>query len=204
MSRPRTISDDVILRATMDAMGRHGPLELTLAHVAEAVGITPAALIKRFGSKRELLLAVSRAGTADTAAAFAHQRAAAPSPLAALIDATLSLARATRSPEEAAHHLAFLHTDVTDPDFRAPMLEITRAMLDGYAALIREAIAARELAGCDPRALARVLYAIVGGSMIAWAVVRQGTAEAWVRADVEAALAPYRVRRRRAGKRAGT
>lgn len=202
VGRRRTVSDDEILFATMNAMGRHGPIDLTLAHVADAVGVTPAALIKRFGSKRDLLLAVSRAGSAGMGAAFTQLRASATSPLAALIDATTQLARATRSPEEAAHHLAFLHTDVTDADFRAPMLEMTRATLAGYAALIEDAITKKELRACDARPLARVLYAVVGGSMITWAVVRKGTAESWVRADIEAALAPYRASREGALPRA--
>jgi AcrR family transcriptional regulator len=196
VGRRRTVSDDDILYATMNAMGRHGPIDLTLAHVAEAVGITPAALIKRFGSKRELLLAVSRAGSTGMATAFAQLRASAKSPLGALIDATTQLAKGTRSPEEAAHHLAFLHTDVTDPDFRKPMLEMTRATLTGYEGLVADALAKRELRDCEPAALARVLYAIVGGSMITWAVIRKGTAEAWVRADIEAAIAPYRAKPR--------
>jgi AcrR family transcriptional regulator len=196
VGRRRTVSDDEILHATMSAMSRHGPIDMTLAHVAGAVGVTPAALIKRFGSKRGLLLAVSRAGSTGMAAAFAQLRASAKSPLAALIDATTQLARGTRSPEEAAHHLAFLHTDVTDPDFRKPMVEMTRATLAGYTNLIGDAIAKRELRDCDPPTLARVLYAIVGGSMITWAVLRKGSAEACVRADIEAALAPYRVKGR--------
>lgn len=49
-----------------------------------------------------------------------------------------------------------------------------------------------ELRACDTKQLARTINAVVGGSLIAWAVFRKGTAVAWVRADVEAVLAPYR------------
>jgi len=40
--------------------------------------------------------------------------------------------------------------------------------------------------------LARTIDAVVGGSLIAWAVVRKGSAAAWVRTDVETVLLPYR------------
>jgi AcrR family transcriptional regulator len=191
VGRRQSVSDEAILMATMRAMARHGPVDLTLAHVAGDVGLSPAALIKRFGSKRGLLLAVSKAGSDGLADSFAALRTR-PSPLAALIDATTFLARHTRNAEELAHHLAFLQTDVTDPEFRKPMLAITKATLAGYQQLLDDAIAKRELRACDTAQLARLLNAVVGGSLIAWAVLRRGTAEAWVRADVEAALAPYR------------
>ena len=192
MSRPRTVTDDAILTAAVRAMARHGPVDLTLAHVGAEVGLSPAALIKRFGSKRGLLLEVSRRTSAGVAARFAALRLTHASPLTALVESTLDLARETRSAKELANHLAFLRVDVTDPDFRRPMLVMARATLAGYVELLTEAVARRELRPCDPAALARLVDAVVGGSLIAWAVARTGTAEAWVRRDVLALLAPYR------------
>lgn len=211
MARPRTVSDERILMATIGAMARLGPVRLTLADVAGDVGLSPAALVKRFGSKRGLLLAVSRAGSVGIAESFAQlrARARAASPLAALLDATTFLARHTRSAEELANHLAFLQVDVTDPEFRAPMLVMSRATLAGYRGLLDDAVARGELAPCDTRALARLVNTVVGGSLINWAVFRTGSAVAWVRADVTALLAPYlstsrrprRAPRRAAGRR---
>ena len=192
MPRAPTVSDDAILAATIRAMAKHGPVDLTLAHVGAAVGLSPAALVKRFGSKRALLLAVSHRTAAGVADTFAALRAKHASPLAALLEATVDLARETRSAEELAHHLAFLQIDVTDPAFRRPLVTMAKATLAGYTQLLTEAVARRELRGCDPATLARLVDAVVGGSLIAWAVTRGGTAEAHVRADVEALLAPYR------------
>lgn len=173
-------------------MTRLGPVKLTLADVAHEAGVSAAALIKRFGSKRALLLAVSKSASRDTGAHFAALRTRHRSPLDALFAATGFLARHTNSPEELANHLAFLQIDVTDPEFRAPMLAMSRATIAGYQALLDDAIAAGELRTCDTRALARALDALVGGSLISWAVFRKGTSAKWVRADVETLLAPYR------------
>jgi len=178
--------------ATIRAMSRLGPIKLTLADVADEAGLSPAALIKRFGSKRALLLAVSQAGSSGMAESLAALRHSQRSPLDALLIATTYLARHTKSAEELANHLAFLQIDVTDPDFRKPMLEISRATLAGYEALLRDAIKAGELRPCDTKALARAISAVVGGSLISWAVFRKGSAERWVRADVETVLAPHR------------
>ena len=43
-----------------------------------------------------------------------------------------------------------------------------------------------------PAALARAIGALSGGSLISWGVFRKGTAEAWVRADLDALIDPYR------------
>lgn len=192
MPRPRTASDEQILQAATRAMARLGPSDLTLADVAREAGLSPAALVKRFGSKRGLLLAVSRAGASGMDACFEMVREKHASPLAALVAAATDFAAAVKTPDEMGNHLAFLQIDVCDPDFREPMRQMSRDMLRGYERLLDEAVAADELRKCDTRALARVLNATVGGSMIAWAVFRTGTAKNWVKKDVETLLAPYR------------
>ena len=55
--RPRTVSDEHIFVATGLAITRLGPTRLTLADVASEVGLSAAALVQRFGSKRQLLVA---------------------------------------------------------------------------------------------------------------------------------------------------
>src|SRR5688500_6504416 len=101
MARPRTVSDDEILMATIRAMSRLGPVKLTLADVAQEAKLSPAALVKRFGSKRALLLRVSQSASGGMAEAFAALRARRSS-LDALLDAATHLARFTKSAEELA------------------------------------------------------------------------------------------------------
>jgi len=49
--RPRTFSDEDVFAAIPVGIGEHGYQALTLAHVAEKIGATPQALIRRFGSR---------------------------------------------------------------------------------------------------------------------------------------------------------
>jgi hypothetical protein len=102
------------------------------------------------------------------------------------------LTRHVNSPEEMSNHLAFLQTDLSDPDFYAVMLENSRRIIDGYRRLLDEAVAARELVPCDTARLARAVDAVAGGSLIGWAVYREGTAETWVRTDLHTLLDRYR------------
>lgn len=198
--RPRTIADDTILQAAVKVIGRVGPGNLTLADVGKEAGLSAATLVQRFGSKRGLLLAMATSAAESMDACFDMVRAAHPSPLAALVAAATDITRYFDTPEEVANHLAFLQTDLSDPDFRRLMVMSSKKTLEGYRRLLRDAVDAGELVECETERLARAITAICGGSLIQWAVFRQGTAVAWVRQDVDAVLEPYRARSRRSAR----
>ena len=122
--------------ATIKTMSRLGPVKLTLAEVAREAGLSAATLVQRFGSKRALLLAVSQDAAAGMDDCFDDFRQRHASPLEALIAAATDMARQTRTPDEMANTLAFLQIDVSDPDFRRPMIEMSRKILKGYERLI--------------------------------------------------------------------
>ena len=191
--RPRTVDDREVLAAAARVIGRVGPARLTLASLSDEVGLAPATLIQRFGSKRELLLAIAGNGNEDRGPRLARLRERHPSPLDALREFLLGFARMASTPDEMANHLAFFQMDLTDPDLR----RVTRAVLASneraVTGLLREAVATGELADLDPEALAPVLLTVAQGSLLSWAVHRKGSARAWARRHVETALQPYLV-----------
>jgi AcrR family transcriptional regulator len=189
--RPRTASDEDLLQATIRAASRFGPARLTLADVAAEAGVAPATLVQRFGSKRGLLLALARAGSTASAQELAAIRAAHPSPLAALRATADCMAGMASSPEELANHLAFLNIDLTDPEFHRYALEGARAFTAEMQALLDAGVAARELRSCDTARLARLVQEVLHGSLVSWAIFREGTAREWVRNDLEALVGPY-------------
>jgi AcrR family transcriptional regulator len=195
--RPRTVDDAAILGATYQVLSKLGPTRFTLADVAKIAGLAPATLVQRFGSKRGLLLAVATEGVQMVDACFDAARAATRSPLAALLAAATEMTRHMKTPEELANGLAFLQIDVSDPDFHALALENSERSIAGYRALLDEAVAAGELLPCDTRRLARAVGALSGGSLIAWAIHRDGDAESWVRGDLDTLLDPHRPTPRR-------
>jgi AcrR family transcriptional regulator len=201
--RPRTVDDGRILEAAGRIIAQRGPGRFTLADVGAEIGLSAAALVRRFGSKRGLMLALARAASDSVDACFAAVRQAHASPLEALLAAATEMTRYISAPEEMANHLAFLQTDLSDPDFYAVMLENARRIVDGYRALLDDAVEAGELARCDTARLARAVDAVAGGSLISWAVHRQGTAEAWVRGDLTTLLKPYQQSGANSRKRRG-
>lgn len=193
--RPRTISDEQLINATIKVMSRLGPVKMTLAAVAKEAGVTAATLVQRFGSKRGLMLKIAGDAAECGDSCFDMVRAAHPeSPLDALIAAVTGMAQMANTPEELANSLAFLQIDISDPDFYEHTLKMSRTTVAGYRALLKDAIAAGELKPHDTLRMARAINAVSGGSLISWAVFREGTAEKWVKRDLETLLAPYRVK----------
>ena len=194
--RPRTIADADILLAASRVISQVGPTRLTLADVGRASGLSPGALVKRFGSKRGLLLAMSRQGMESVGACFAAVRSAHPAPLDAFVAAALEMTRYVKTPDEVANSLAYLQIDLSDPEFYALMKQNSTRIEAGYRALLDEAVDTGALLPCDTARLARAVGALVTGSLLGWAVARRGTAEAWIRGDLAMLLDPYRKRRR--------
>jgi AcrR family transcriptional regulator len=186
------VTDEDILAATARAMSKVPPTRFTLADVAREVGLAPATLVQRFGSKRGLLLALSAQSAQGMDEAFAAIRERHASPLEALLVAATEMARFSTTPEELTNSLAYLQIDLSDPDFHRHILHGSRSMLRGYKALLDDAVAAKELVPCDTSRVARLVEALSGGSLIQWAIHRTGRADAWVRRDLETLLAPYR------------
>lgn len=123
------------------------------------------------------MLALASSARDSVDACFTAVRAAWPSPLDALVSAATELTKCVQSPEEMANHLAFLQTDLSDPEFYRVTLDNSTRILEGYRALLNDAHQAGELIACDTRALAQAVASLSGGSLIAWAVHREGSAE---------------------------
>ena len=190
--RPRRIDDAAILRATVDVIGRVGPVGLTLAAVADEVGLVPGTLAQRFGSKRGLLLALAEQAAEDADALPGRARAEHDSALAALAALIVTPMATMATPETFANHLAFLCIDLTDPEFRAPALAIHQAQGRAVEALLTESLLAGDLRPeTDVAALGGSVQAIAAGAGLLWALDRQGSLEQRLRQALDRVLSPH-------------
>jgi AcrR family transcriptional regulator len=198
--RPRATSDADILGATLRVVSRIGP-GLTLADVAKEAGVSPATLVQRFGSKRGLLLALTAGNSGGVGAKFSRIRAAHRSPIAAVYAVADCMAAMAGTPEMMSNSLAFLQMDLTDPDFHRHAHAHSRAMQGELRTLLDEAIHAGELQRCETMRPARAVQSLIGGSLLQWAIDRDGKAVDRLRQDLDTLLEPRhgppRPRRRR-------
>jgi AcrR family transcriptional regulator len=190
--RRQKVSDDDVYAAAQRAMSRKGPHELTLADIAGEAGVTAGLLVQRFGSKRDLMVALSARFAGSAGPVFAGLRAANRGPLATVRAYARCMADLAPSPEALLRNLAYLQVDLADDVLRRHLVENARATRRELQSLLDAAAAAGELAaGVDTAALARTVETIVGGSLLSWATYREGRAADWITRDLEAVLAPH-------------
>jgi len=185
-------SDEEVFAAIGRAMAKRGPHELTLADIANEAGVSAGRLVQRYGSKRALLLLSAERFGGSAAAVFDGLRAAHRRPLATLRAYAASMADLAPTPEALARNLAYLHTDLTDEEFRAHLLTNARATRGEIESLLRAAVVGGELRReVDIRGLARAIEAVISGSLMTWACYREGTAALWIRRNLDAVLRPH-------------
>lgn len=195
MARPRKVSDEEVFGAVYGLMNRLGPGQWTLTDVAREVGVTASALVQRFGSKRQLQVAVMEQWADSTDALFATLRAAAVTPLATLCAYADSVARLGETPAGLAHHLGYLQLDLTDPDLHSRLKRQAEESRESICMLLDEAFTTGELEGtADTAALARMVEVTLNGSLMVWGVYQEGSAATSLRQDLDALLSPYRPR----------
>jgi AcrR family transcriptional regulator len=190
--RPRKATDEHVFAAATRVMGRLGPSELTLAAIAQEAGVTPAALVQRFGSRRGLQLALAERVADNTPDLFADLRARHREPLAAIRAYAACFAGMADSPAAVARNLAYLLQDLTDPDLNSRVRAQARRTRTGLRRIVGDAVKSGALKpDTSVRTLARTIEAVLGGSLLAWAFYREGSAARWLAHDLEEILRPH-------------
>jgi AcrR family transcriptional regulator len=190
MSRPRGVSDAAILHAAAEVIGRTGPSGLTLAAVAEEVGLVPGTVLQRFGSKHGLLVAMARQSAVDAQALRERVREEHSSPLTAIMAFAAEWMAPMATPERFANHLAFLCMDLADPQLHEHALAVHKAQGRAIETLLAEAVSKGELrAGTDTAALAGSVQAIIAGTGLTWALDRHGVLPQRLQREISSLLA---------------
>jgi AcrR family transcriptional regulator len=192
--RPRTVDDPTILEAAVRVLGRIGPERLTLAQVGEEAGLSAATLVQRFGSKRELLLAVMK----HTITGMNERQAAADTSHESALEAVFASAM-TRSETFGgaaviSNLLAFYLSELNDPEFRALAKENSNQAIEGFRLLLDKAVANGELAESyvDTRQLSETIYSLTMGTLFTWTVSGEGNYRTRIRRELDILLRPFR------------
>ncbi|HEY8476406.1 MAG TPA: TetR family transcriptional regulator C-terminal domain-containing protein [Chloroflexota bacterium] len=117
---------------------------------------------------------------------------AATDPVEGLVRALVGSIGPDPEPEEFANHLAFLHLELADPEFRAILADYDAAVQNELATYLAEAVDKGQLAVNDVEDLASTLNALRHGTQVAWAIARDGSLADAARRHIETLLAPYR------------
>lgn len=182
------MSDDAIFMAGLQVLAVYGSDGITLARVAKVLGVTPAAVRQRFGSKRGLLVDMSKRRVEQTERRFAGARAANSSPLEALQAAFVAELDQIGEPQQIANAFSAYTANIGDSEMRAAFATELAAMERHIGELLHEAVACGELAGPITPQLVSTVLAAVEGTMLIWAIAPRGDVKERIREAVEVAL----------------
>lgn len=158
MARPRRVEQDVVLDRIEAALAqRRGVSPWTLAEVAPAAGLSPAGLVKRFGSRRQILVNLSERWIASV-----PQAAGQGEPLQEL-RSWAAVRFASRDPHGTAQGLIQLLDDLADDELRA-LLARGWARERAYVATLLGAADLPRLG--DPAVAATLVVDVLNGAML--------------------------------------
>lgn len=198
VGRPRLFSDDAIFQATDLVLRRDGVTELTLEAIAITVGCTRQALVRRFGSKTNLLLNYLDARIAQVTAELDGLKQATDTPLSSLYSylsehpAAIS-DHAASDPRGEAWMLAFLLTESTDPAFASRVAKLNQETMQGITRVLDVAIARQELEEIDTTLNARILYNLWVGEIVDWCVAPDSDMAARWSEGLDMVIGPHRL-----------
>lgn len=190
VARPKTITDERLLAAAAEVIGRKGP-GFTVADVAERAGVSVGTVAGRFGSKSGLLQALTRQATAEYERRMRAAAAAAADPADGLRAALLTWFEDLTDPAEAQNHLAQLGVDLIDPRLRALLADLFEATERTVLELTRQVELPR---GPAPERAARVLTGLLQGVSMDWSVRPRGELADRLAQDVDAVLDAWKGR----------
>lgn len=179
---PKKIIDDAyVLEKALFVISEKGPDTFTLADVGKAVGLAPATLMQRFGSKRALLIQAAKHVPAKLKIDLEKLKAK-----GLAWDAELMLLLG-EPPEgfcerqDIANSLGLLKLDMID----AELHPIARELMEGLRNRIQELLERAKVEGelptqADTKALCWELDALRHGLVIQWTVSGSGTLREWL------------------------
>jgi AcrR family transcriptional regulator len=172
VGRPRTFTDEDIFAGVSRVLSNLGYTRLTIASLADEVGCTGPALIKRFGSRRDLLSAYLHWANESSRERFNDARRKHTSPIAALrsrfeqpVSERLD---EVADPAGFAYLIGFLLSASNEPTLVPVLKQRYEVFHQEISSLIEDAVEAGELRDVDTNRLGRTLLEALIGAALLW------------------------------------
>lgn len=192
MTRPRTVPTDTILRAAYGIIMSEGPRALTFSRLSAEFELVPAALVKRFKSKRQLLVAVDCYALEQSNSAMQHTLQLHGSPIDAIIAMLVNELSFATSTENFVHGQSFLLLDFTYPELYVNYRVSVKQRHQHIVELLGQAQKKGILQPAVPvEELARMLQLVQQGAGHLWAMTQEEPIAAYMERYIRFALQPY-------------
>lgn len=194
MARPRLIESEVIVREAYALILQSGPNKLTFESLAARVGLVPAALVKRFKNKQQLIIEIDQYALKRTTVRLAEVLATNASPVQAIIEYFVTELDFATSIDRYANGQEFLLMDLRHKHLYDNYCKSFEQRHSQIVELLLKAETCGELKDLQDRhSVARHLEMIAHGAGHVWSMTQERPIEDYVADNVLFALKCYRV-----------
>ncbi|GAA0377531.1 TetR/AcrR family transcriptional regulator [Bacillus horti] len=190
MARPKEFTDDRIFKGILAALGDLGYSKVTLSAVAKHVGISPAALIQRFSTKKELFLAFFDYLNDLSEQSLNDVKKHSSSSIAALREIALMWVVKNGDPIHCANIGSFYTDCISDPELREKAKKRLEIVDEGIQFFLNKGVDNGELLSCDVPKMSRILQSSITGALLLWATNSERQAEEWIQDCFDMVLGP--------------
>lgn len=200
MARPRLITDQAIIAEAYELLMDQGPHNLTFERLGKRVGLVPAALVRRFKTKKLLVAEIDRYALKKTITEAQKAMSETSSPIDSIIAQFTTELSFASTVERYANGLEFLIMDLRDKNLHTNYRISFEQRHQQIVELLKEAQSAGTLESIeDVDELARHLQMIFHGSGHVWAMTEEGPIEDYISHHVQLALRPYQKKKEGVG-----
>lgn len=181
MPKIKTIDDSKILEKALLVICEKGADCFTLADIGKAVGLAPATLLQRFGSKRELLIRAAKQTNIKQKQDLKNLKKKGLNWKEELIELMIGIPEGMGTRQEIANSLSILKLDMIDPELH----QIARELFECFRAHMEDLIYQGQECGdliheYDANSLVWELDALRHGLIIQWTLSGKGTLQKWM------------------------
>lgn len=181
MPKKKNIDDETVLEKALLVISDIGPDIFTLADIGSAVGLAPATLLQRFGTKQKLLILAARHANTKFKQDLERLKAKRLSWSDELIELLAGMPDDFGSRQDIANSLGLLKLDMVDPELHPIARRLFQQMRKRIKELLAQAQSQGQIASKkDIEAMAWEIEALRHGLVIQWTLSGRGSLRHWL------------------------
>lgn len=191
MARSKKISDRDILSKAAAVILTEGFESFTFQQVGKAVGLSPAALVKRFKSKKRLATLARNQRWDENLSRMSDEAIHSLSGLDGIFDFLRLIALSVNS-KRLGEHARWLGTEACEPQSKRKVAAYFQTTRSIFSRLLSEAIEMKQLSDqIDPIKFAKTMEALVQGAIFQFAFLEDRNIEAHLKNHIELILEAF-------------
>lgn len=183
MTKKKLIHDDLILEKALLVISEYGPERFTLAQVAEVVGLAPATLVQRFGSKNNLLILAAKHANVKLQQDLQELKRKNLNWDQELVHLLSTVPEGFGSRQQIANSLGVLKLDMVDPELHPIARLLFKTLRQRIHELLEEGRHSLQVE--DVNGIAWEIDALRHGLVIQWTLSGEGMLEKWLKNGFE-------------------